>query len=197
MDMNTALVTKNSLSSLPSAEISVHNYQDLIMLFNNTFTETQNTVLVRGDHEPIYIPASSTAQHHQVVFAHGYFASGLHEIAHWCIAGEERRLLEDYGYWYCPDGRDPKQQAAFEKVEVKPQAIEWAFSCVAGKAFTVSTDNLNGDVMDTQVFRDAVKEQVLFYLEHGFPPRAAVFIDVLQNFYQTEKLNREMFDDAA
>jgi elongation factor P hydroxylase len=34
----------------------------------------------------------------------------------------------------------------------------------------------------------------MFYLEHGFPARAAAFIGVLQAFYQTENLHLEMFD---
>ena len=150
----------------------------------------------KGGHEPIYIPANPTQQYHQIVFAHGYFASALHEISHWCIAGKQRRLLEDYGYWYSPDGRDSQQQAEFEKVEVKPQAIEWAFSCAAGKAFTVSTDNLNGVFADTQSFKREVKQQVLFYLKHGFPPRAAQFIAVLIKFYHTKNLHKDMFNHA-
>jgi elongation factor P hydroxylase len=194
MNVNTALPLEHPPSSLSSAEACVHNNQDLIVLFNATFSETENTVLVKGDNEPIYIPAKVTTQNHQIVFAHGYFASALHEIAHWCVAGKQRRLLEDYGYWYNPDGRDVKQQAEFEKVEVKPQAIEWAFSCAAGKPFRVSTDNLNGAAMDTQGFQDAVKQQVMFYLEHGFPKRAALFIGVLQDFYQTDNLHRGVFD---
>ncbi len=194
MNVNTALPFEQTLSSLSSAGAILHNYQDLIVLFNATFTETENTVLLKGGHEPIYIPAKSVQQHHQIVFAHGYFASALHEIAHWCIAGKQRRLLEDYGYWYSPDGRDVKQQAEFEKVEVKPQAIEWVFSCASGKPFEVSTDNLKGAATDTQVFQHAVKQQVMLYLEHGFPPRVAEFIGVLQAFYQTDNLHREMFD---
>lgn len=194
MNMNTALPPEQIFSSLSSARIMIHNFQELIVLFNATFTATENTVLVRGDHEPIYVPAKCTQQHHQIVFAHGYFASALHEISHWCIAGKQRRLLEDYGYWYSPDGRNVKQQVEFEKVEVKPQAIEWAFSCASGKHFTVSTDNLNGAAGDTQGFQTAVKRQIMFYLEHGFPPRAAEFIAVLQTFYQTDNLHKEMFN---
>lgn len=172
----------------------MRNFQDLIVLFDATFTEIENTVLVKGDHEPIYTPAKSAEQRHQIVFAHGYFASALHEIAHWCIAGKQRRLLEDYGYWYSPDGRDVTQQAEFEKVEVKPQAIEWAFSCASGKPFTVSTDNLNGEPVNIHVFQQAVKEQVLLYLNSGFPCRASQFIDILHGFYQTVELRKEMFD---
>jgi elongation factor P hydroxylase len=194
MNMNIALPLKQKTVSLSSAGAKLHNYQDLMLLFNATFIKTENTVLVKGDHEPIYIPARHSPQHHQIVFAHGYFASALHEIAHWCIAGKQRRLLEDYGYWYKPDGRDNKQQVEFEKVEVKPQAIEWAFSCASGKPFTVSTDNLKGAVADTQNFQEAVKHQIMLYLEQGFPPRAAEFMDVLQGFYLTDNLTKEMFD---
>jgi len=194
MNMNIALPLEQTQPSLSSAGTILHNYKDLIVLFNATFTQTENTVLVRGDHEPIYTPAKSPQQHHQIVFAHGYFASALHEIAHWCIAGKQRRLLEDYGYWYSPDGRDVKQQTEFERVEVKPQAIEWAFSCASGKPFAVSTDNLNGAPADAQGFQHAVKQQVMFYLEWDFPPRAAEFIRVLQAFYQIDNLHRGMFD---
>ncbi|MEA7548766.1 elongation factor P hydroxylase, partial [Salmonella enterica subsp. enterica serovar Anatum] len=43
-----------------------------------------------------------------------------YEISHWCIAGKARRELVDFGYWYCPDGRDAQTQSQFEDVEVKP-----------------------------------------------------------------------------
>lgn len=197
MNMNTAVSVEQTPSSLLTNEAILHTYQDLIVLFNKAFNHTENTILVKGGSEPIYIPAQNDSQPHQIVFAHGYFSSALHEIAHWCIAGKKRRLLEDYGYWYNPDGRDNKQQAEFEKVEVKPQAIEWAFSCAAGKAFAVSTDNLNGAPVDTQGFQSAVQEQVLLYLKRGFPPRASQFIVVLQEFYQTAKLHREHFNFAT
>jgi hypothetical protein len=194
VNTNNILSLKKAHASLSSAGQILHSYQDLIVLFNAAFTQTKNTVLVKGDHEPIYIPAKNIAQSHQIVFAHGYFASALHEIAHWCIAGKKRLLLEDYGYWYSPDGRDVEQQAEFEKVEVKPQAIEWAFSCASGKPFSVSTDNLDGAPVNVEDFRFAVKKQVLLYLESGFPSRASQFISVLHEFYQTVELRKEMFD---
>ncbi len=53
-----------------------------------------------------------------------FYASALHEIAHWCIAGENRCQQVDYGYWYEPNGRSEERQFEFEKVEVKPQALE-------------------------------------------------------------------------
>ena len=79
-----------------------HDYRDLIRIFNSLFRESHGTVLVKGGDEPVYLPACDRFPHHRLVFAHGYFASALHESAHWCIAGAQRRLLEDFGYWYLP-----------------------------------------------------------------------------------------------
>lgn len=105
-----------------------HRCQDLIRIFNQTFLTSHHTELIRGGDEPIYLPASDRRSRHQIVFGHDYFASALHEIAHWLVAGQARRLLEDFGYWYDPDGRDKASQLKFEQVEVQPQAIEWALA---------------------------------------------------------------------
>lgn len=171
-----------------------HLYQDLITLFNNSFSHSFNTRLVKGSDEPIYLPASEQCDYHQIVFARGYYSSALHEISHWCQAGDKRRLLEDYGYWYVPDGRNEQQQAKFEQVEVIPQAIEWAFHVAVNKKFNISADNLNGFEADTKRFKRKVYQQVLVFLEHGFPQRAQQFIDVLTNFYQVPSpLKSEQF----
>jgi len=162
-----------------------HRYQDLIDVFKRTFYQDYNTQLVKGDDEPLYSPANKSCAYHQIIFAHGYYASALHEISHWCVAGEQRRLLEDFGYWYEPDGRDELQQKAFEQMEIKPQAIEWAFCIAAQKKFNVSADNLNGFDADTINFKKSVHAQVLYYLENGFPKRAQEFINALASFYQT------------
>ncbi|WP_206484502.1 elongation factor P hydroxylase [Thalassotalea sp. G2M2-11] len=163
-----------------------HNYQDLIGLFEQTFYANYRTKLIKGDDEPIYLPANEQCPYHQIVFAHGYFSSALHEIAHWCIAGAERRLQEDFGYWYIPDGRTAEQQQTFEQVEIKPQAIEWAFCQAAKKKFYVSADNLHGAQADTTSFKHHVYQQVKQYLQTGFPPRAQMFIEALARFYHVE-----------
>ncbi|MDI8993212.1 elongation factor P hydroxylase, partial [Salmonella enterica subsp. enterica serovar Anatum] len=41
----------------------------------------------------IYLPADAQVPYHRIVFAHGFYASALHEISHWCIAGKARREL--------------------------------------------------------------------------------------------------------
>jgi elongation factor P hydroxylase len=170
-----------------------HRYQDLITLFELTFFKDYQTRLLRGSDEPVYLPIDKENSFHQVIFAHGYYSSALHEVAHWCIAGDKRRAQIDYGYWYSADGRNAQQQSAFESVEVKPQAIEWAFSVAANKSFQLSTDNIEGVQTDPSVCANNVRIQVLRYLEKGFPLRAEQFIGVLQQFYKTEPLAKHHF----
>lgn len=170
---------------------------ELIALFDETFYAQYNTRLIRGNEEPVYLPASETVDYHQIVFAHGYFASALHEVAHWCIAGPARRLQEDYGYWYCPDGRNSEQQAAFEQVEIKPQALEWAFSLASKQSFRVSTDNLNGAEPDREQFTRNVRTQLQTYLETGFPPRAEMFIKALHSHFNTPPVATQLAGEAA
>lgn len=159
------------------------------MLFNDLFRETYLTELVRGSGEPEYIPAQTTDGVARVVFAHGYYASALHEVSHWCIAGERRRALHDYGYWYCPDGRTHQQQCAFEQVEIRPQALEWLFAVAAGSSFTMSIDNLSGDgAGDAERFRHNVLTQANAYLKDGLPRRAHWFHQTLLTFYERQTL---------
>mgnify|MGYP000893009022 FL=1 len=121
--------------------------QWLIDLFNSMFAQTNMdgvpTILVRGDGEPEYF-ASRDGNPARIEFAHGFFASALHEISHWCVAGKQRQL-DDFGYWYVADGRDEATQKLFEQVEIKPQAIECLLNLALGRYFYVSQDNLNAD----------------------------------------------------
>lgn len=163
-----------------------HRYEQLIEVFNACFSGDYNTRLVKGDDEPIYLPADDELPYHRIVFAHGFYASALHEISHWCIAGAERRKLVDFGYWYCPDGRDAATQSQFEAVEIKPQALEWMFCAAAGFPFNVSCDNLDGDAEPDRVaFQRRVHAQVAHYLQAGVPERPARFIRALQDYYHT------------
>lgn len=171
-----------------------HDVERLIHLFDNLFRRSHNTVLVRGTGEPLYQPADETHDHHQIIFAHGYFASALHEIAHWCIAGRRRRKLPDYGYWYKPDGRTPEEQKTFESVEIKPQALEWIFSVAAGRPFVFSADNLDGGTGSSQAFKQAVHARVLRFLSEGLPARAARFTRALCHQHGTHwPINSDCF----
>ncbi len=176
------------MQAIEKQDIQAYDTQDLILLFERCFAKTHQTKLIKGVDEPIYLPANANQPFHHVVFAHGFFASALHEIAHWLVAGSERRLLEDYGYWYAPDGRNAAQQAEFEQVEVAPQAMEWILSKACGRSFRLSLDNLNGEPTDSYHFAKSVHAQIAKYIERGLNDRASQFRDSLCKFYGTSRL---------
>ena len=183
----STLSTLDSDSSLQQVQLSpwanlVSESQQvdwLILHFNHWFSHL-NVTLVRGDFEPEYFPADEHGPA-RIQFAHGYFNSALHEISHWTIAGAQRRLLPDLGYWYAPDGRSAEQQALFEQVEIKPQAIEWLFAQAFGRKFRVSLDNLTGEGGDGAQFKDNVFSQLQRYFsgEAKLPRDAAHLIDCI------------------
>ena len=157
-------------------------------VFNRCFLLAENTRLVGGSAEPVYRPAGDGQEQHLLYYREDYFASALHEVAHWCIAGEARRQLVDFGYWYAPEGRDSQQQRAFESVEVKPQALEWYFAKACGYRFQVSVDNLDPDtgaLPDTHHFRERVLVQARCWLDEGLPARAQQFFDALSGAFGT------------
>ncbi|WP_276204770.1 MULTISPECIES: elongation factor P hydroxylase [unclassified Halomonas] len=173
--------------------------EDIMALFDGIFAERYQTRLIRGGDEPLYRPANSVRPYHQVIFARGYYASALHEISHWCIAGEKRRQQEDYGYWYCPDGRNAEQQRAFEQAEIAPQALESIFTRACGRVFHVSVDNLGGDVaVDFETFAARVEARSQRYLAEGLPARAGAFQEALERFYgHQEALNQAVAGGLA
>lgn len=185
-------VEHNSLGSVMRSEglatigaaLSGHRSADLEMLFGQCFFARWNTRLEGGGSEPQYLPGTANRPH-RLIYRENFFASALHETAHWCIAGERRRRRVDFGYWYLPDGRDASAQRAFETVEARPQALEWVFSVAAGHPFRPSADNLSGAGGDGVAFAQAVAGALFWYLEDGLPPRAALFADALGAAYDT------------
>lgn len=167
------------------------DHLDLQRIFNDCFVTEFKTCLRGFAEEPLYIPEKN-GQLAEIQYTRDYFASALHEIAHWCIAGPRRRQLEDYGYWYSPDGRNKEQQLAFQQVEIRPQALELAFSMACGKPFRVSVDNLSGAYQDTQAFEKQVQQQFKRDCKNGFSERASRFLIALHTFYQTPFLNCQL-----
>ena len=164
----------------------MHAACDLITLFNECFALQYNTRLLRGGEEPLYLPANEESNYNTLFFAHGYFSSALHECAHWLIAGEARRKLVDYGYWYAADGRTKEQQDIFQCVEVKPQAIEWILSVASNYKFHISCDNLSNEPCAEAIkdFKKAVYLQVLHYCKKGLSSRTQLFRHALCVFYE-------------
>ncbi len=163
---------------------------EIVQQFNAVFAQVEQTQLIAQGAEPLYIPAGFAVQtelqqwgvmpYHRIIFRADYPSSALHEIAHWCIAGPQRRQLLDYGYWYQPEGREVSAQQLFEQVEVKPQALEWIFSQAVGLRFQVSVDNLSLNFeYDSSAFQASVSEQKQRYLLEGLPLRAQIFLQAL------------------
>ncbi|WP_373996115.1 elongation factor P hydroxylase [Cobetia sp. 5-11-6-3] len=184
----------------------------LTSLFDRLFATSYNTLLRRAPHEPLYLPAGMTTDEvqdgvasgdspgdelgfHRLYLARGFFSSALHEVSHWCIAGPERRLKEDYGYWYAPDGRDAHQQKAFESVEVAPQALEQLFHRAVAKPFHVSVDNLELEV-DRDAFAQRVDERAAEYERCGLPARANAFRHALHAVWQRKLSHTQAIQEA-
>jgi elongation factor P hydroxylase len=151
-------------------------------VFNDCFADGCNTRLLGGAAEPFYQPAALSGGYHVLYYRADFFASALHEVAHWCIAGVQRRHQPDFGYWYTPEGRSVEQQNAFESVEYKPQALEWFFSQACAYRFLVSPDNpdlASAGMLDTTAFQCRVVDQALAWQRAGLPARAGVFYSAL------------------
>ncbi|KAF0807504.1 hypothetical protein A167_02931 [Alcanivorax sp. S71-1-4] len=154
--------------------------RDLEWLFAQVFLAAYDTRLEGGAAEPVYLPGAP----HRILYTRDYFRSALHEVAHWCVAGAERRHREDYGYWYAPDGRDAAQQASFLHVEVAPQALELLFCAACGHDFRVSLDNLNGDAGEAGPFSRAVHREALARLAQMGDQRWARWLRALSAHYR-------------
>lgn len=175
----------SSCQVIPVGSPAILQAADLEALFDETFADVWRTRLVGGAAEPLYQPATAEDSWHRVYYRADYFASALHEVAHWCIAGSARLAEVDYGYWYIPDGRSAQQQERFEAVEARPQALEWIFSRACGAAFQPSIDNLDGAPGDADRFGQAILAAAQAYCREGLPQRAAAFRRALCAFYGT------------
>ncbi len=163
-----------------------HDCRDLEQLFDALFGERYRVRLRGGFDEPLYVPAAA-GKPAEVRFRADYFASALHEVAHWTLAGAARRRLLDYGYWYAPDGRDHEAQNRFEAVEVGPQALEWLFAEAAGYPFRPSLDNLEAGSATHQRFRTALEAERERRLRLGLPPRALAFRNAVYECYRSPR----------
>ncbi len=163
--------------------IAEPNTEKLIQIFNQLFEQSENTLLKMGAEEPFYRAAKKGEK--AIIFAReDYFSSALHEIAHWTLAGKERRKMDDFGYWYEPEGRSEQQQQAFEQVEIKPQAVEWLFSLACNHVFHFSADNLSQVIDASESFQHSVRNQAADYLTSSLPKRAQLFFEQLKIYFR-------------
>ena len=158
----------------------------LEQVFASCFQKRNNTRLLGGFDEPLYQPAQNCGDTNIICYREDFFASALHEVAHWCIAGDDRRKLLDFGYWYTPDGQTQQQQTAFEDVEYQPQALEWFFAKACAYRFRVSTDNLSGArPLGDKCFEQRVLAQAQQWRTKGIPADGAMFFEALCREFDT------------
>lgn len=150
-------------------------HDEIARRFNAALARSSRTVLIGGGAEPLYLPAT-TGRPALIRYTRDYAQSALHELAHWCFAGPERRRLADYGYWYDPPPRSAGQQARFEAAEVPIQGLEFLLALVAGVRFHVSADNPGAVAEDLPGLERRVLCNARGRANHPFSPRtAAVF----------------------
>ena len=163
--------------------ITEPNTEKLTQIFNQLFGQSEKTLLKMGADEPFYQAAKEGEK--AIIFAReDYFSSALHEIAHWTIAGEARRQLDDFGYWYEPEGRSEQQQREFELVEIKPQAVEWLLSLACNHGFHFSADNLSQAIDASESFKHSVHNQAVEYLTSPLPKRAQLLFEQLKKHFR-------------
>ena len=153
---------------------------DVIGLFNALFKSKYSTIL-SGCDEPLYQPSKTLTTYNIIYFRKDYLASALHEVAHWCLAGSERRKKLDYGYWYVPEGSSKEEQRQFENAEVKPQALEWMFSRACASRVYVSQDNF-GERLPSDRFTRLITQQAHLWCEGApLPQDAKLFIEAARS----------------
>ena len=168
------------------------NSETISDLFDSTFEKKYRVRLIGGAMEPIYLPPTNKKTG-AICFREDFVSSALHEVAHWCIAGRDRRKMVDFGYEYISPPRDEVAQIIFFQAETRVQGLERLFSEVLGVSFSVSLDNLDCDQVTAKKmpklileFETALEtESQNWELKIGRDPslRAAIFCDSLHELY--------------
>ncbi len=133
-------------------------------------------VIQGGADEPFYQAPSGGAKA-ILYFRSNYPRSLLHELSHYCLSGEKRRQIDDFGYWYIPCGRTENEQLLFEQVEARPQGLEKAMCEAIGISFIPSLDDFSGRPSSA----DFLERLEISYQEMKStpPPTAKLILDAL------------------
>lgn len=148
-------------------------------VFNACFQSRYDVTMLGGAAEPLYEPARA-GRPARLWHREDFAASALHEAAHWCIAGADRRQRIDFGYWYVPAPRDAASQRRFEAVEARPQALEQWLAAAAGVTFRPSFDDVGNDERDRGAFLVAFADARQRLVREGVPTRARSFAAALR-----------------
>ncbi len=110
----------------------------------NALSDIFPYLTIKGEAEEPFYEAPRENTNAVLYFRSNYPRSLLHEISHYCLAGDRRRCLDDFGYWYTPCGRTAEEQQHFEMVEARPQGLEKALCEIVGIKFSPSLDDFSG-----------------------------------------------------
>lgn len=150
----------------------------------NAFANILPNLIIKGDAEEPFYEAPTANTHAILYFRSNYPRSLLHEMSHYCLAGDRRRALDDFGYWYAPCGRTAEEQQRFEEVEARPQGLEKAMCEIVGLKFSPSLDDFSGRPA-SESFLQALE---LAYQEMRVnpPPTAYIVLSGLKSYWETE-----------
>ncbi|MBS7824449.1 elongation factor P hydroxylase [Wohlfahrtiimonas chitiniclastica] len=109
-----------------------------------TLSNVLPDLIIKGGAEEPFYEAAKDGKKATLYFRDNYPRSLLHELSHFCLSGDKRRKLDDFGYWYFPCGRTEEEQLLFEKVEARPQGLEKAMCAALGIKFSPSLDDFSG-----------------------------------------------------
>lgn len=172
--------------------------KELATVFNMTFNESEQTILMATDDEPCYLPKDEQYPFNRIYYTKDSYTSLMHEVAHWCRAGKERRQLPDYGYWYQAEDRSPEAQQLYVASESKTQALEWIFCVAAGVCIQIIPENQPYSFKPSLEFRKSIYMAVLHYLQKGLSDRPERFKQALLNYYRKHLVFNEslfLFED--
>ena len=164
-----------SMANITDAELA----DCIAQTFAQTLGREHNAQLTGGALEPLYRPATSNAPA-TLYFREDYPASALHEVAHWCIAGTQRRRQEDFGYHYISGPRNAEDQVAFFESELRTQSLERAFASALGLEFQPSADNVEADIDAFAHAIEAYSKTLQNWLASSAGSRAQTFIRALE-----------------
>lgn len=158
--------------------------EELATLFNTIFEASHQTVVIGTEDEPHYLPKGDGRLHHYIFYTQDSYTSLMHEVAHWCRAGLQRRQLPDYGYWYQAENRPPHAQQLYVQSESKTQALEWIFCVAAGLRLQIIPENQPHSFEPSLEFKRSIYDATLNYLRLGLSDRSDRFKQKLLSHYQ-------------
>jgi hypothetical protein len=152
----------------------------------NAFAGILPNLTIQGEAEEPFYKAPRENTYAVLYFRSNYPRSLLHEISHYCLAGDRRRSLDDFGYWYTPSGRTAEEQQHFEVVEARPQGLEKAMCEIVGIKFSPSLDDFSGRPPSERFLQNldlAYQEMLL-----NPPPTADKVLSGLKNYWKINGL---------